>query len=66
MKICIRVRRNEDGGFTAVCPSLPGCVSSGPTERQAKARLEEAIRGYLASLNNFVPEHISHVVEYQS
>lgn len=65
MKLCIRMRRNQRGEFTASCPSLPGCVSSGRTEQQAKQNLEEAIRGYLASVSNFVPEHINQVLEYQ-
>ncbi|KPK80760.1 MAG: hypothetical protein AMJ81_11390 [Phycisphaerae bacterium SM23_33] len=65
MKLCIRMRRNERGEFTASCPLLPGCISSGRTEQQAKQNLEEAIRGYLASVSNFVPEQINQVLEYQ-
>jgi predicted RNase H-like HicB family nuclease len=65
MKICIRIRRNDRGEFMASCPSLPGCVSSGLTEQQAKHRLEDAIRGYIASLSNFVPEHIHEALEQQ-
>jgi len=61
----VRVRQNEQGGFTATCPSLPGCTSTGQTEQQAKAILEEAIRGYLASVNNFVPAQLDKVLEYQ-
>lgn len=66
MRICIRIRRNEQGEFTAICPSLPGCVSSGRTEQQAKQNLEDAIRGYIASVSNFVPEHIHEMLEYQA
>lgn len=66
MKLCIKVRRNDAGEFIAVCLSLPGCVSSGQTARQARENLEEAIRGYLASVNNFVPTHIHEMLEYQS
>jgi len=66
MKLCVRIRRSEGGKFLACCPSLPGCVSSGQTEEQARERLQEAIRGYLASVNNFVPQHIHQVLEYQA
>ncbi len=66
MKLCIKVLTNSRGGYTATCPSLPGCVSSGKTEQQAKEGLEEAIRGYLASVSNFVPEQIHEVLEYQT
>jgi len=66
MKLCVRIGKNVRGEYTASCPSLPGCTSRGQTEQQAKARLEEAIQGYLASLNNFVPEKIHEVVEYSA
>ena len=65
MKLCIRIRKNDRGEFLALCPALPGCVSSGSTEFQAKKNLEEAIQGYLASLNNFVPDKIQKILEYQ-
>ena len=64
MKICIQIKRNERGEFVACCPSLPGCACVASNEEQARARLEEAIRGYLASLSDFVPEQIQQVVEY--
>ncbi len=66
MRLCVRIRQNERGRYVASCPSLPGCVSAGVTEQQAKDNLEEAIRGYLASVNNFVPHDIDKVLEYQT
>ena len=66
MKLCIEVRRNDAGEFVAVCLSLPGCVSSGLTDQQARENLEEAIRGYLASMNNFIPDHLHEMLVYQS
>lgn len=66
MKLCVRIRRDDQGSFRASCPSLPGCVSSGRTEQLAREKLQEAIRGYLASVNNFVPEHIHEVYEQQA
>ncbi len=65
MKLCVRIRKDEQGTFRGSCPSLPGCVASGQTEVQARQKLEEAIRGYLASVNNFVPEQIQEVLEQQ-
>ncbi len=64
MKLCVRIYKDMGGAFTASCPSLPGCICRGQTEQQAKAKLEEAIQGYLASVNNFVPENIQEVFEY--
>jgi predicted RNase H-like HicB family nuclease len=62
MKLTIRILRNEEGDYTAVCPTLPGCVSRGPTREEATDRLDEAIRGYIAAVSNFVPEKVTHEV----
>jgi predicted RNase H-like HicB family nuclease len=33
----------EDGYWVIECPSLPGCISQGKTEEEAKANIKEAI-----------------------
>jgi predicted RNase H-like HicB family nuclease len=51
--------RGEDGYWVAECQSLPGCLSQGKTKEEAVANIREAIRGYIASLeedNLAVPE----------
>ena len=40
----------EDGGYTAECPAIPGCLSEGDTVDQALANIKEAIEGCLESL----------------
>ncbi len=40
----------EDGYWVVECPSLPGCVSQGRTKEEAIANITEAIRGYVAVL----------------
>ena len=40
----------EDGDWVAECPSLPGCISQGSTKEDAIANIKEAIRGYVAAL----------------
>ena len=40
----------EDGYWVVECPSLPGCVSQGQTKEEAIANIKEAIRGYVAVL----------------
>lgn len=40
----------EDGYWIVECPSLPGCVSQGPTKEEAVANIKEAIRGYVTAL----------------
>ena len=49
MKMTYRVRLvpEDEGGFAAICPELPGCVSQGETEEQALDNVSEAIRLYL-------------------
>ncbi len=44
------VFRGEDGYWVVECPSLPGCVSQGRTKAEAIANIKEAIRGYIAVL----------------
>lgn len=39
-----------EGGFTAIVPSLPGCVTYGTTLPEAKSMITDAIGGYIASL----------------
>ena len=58
MKLCIHIMQNDEGTYTASCPSLPGCVSRGSTREEARDRLHEAICGYIAAVGNFVPENI--------
>ncbi|MCJ7778029.1 MAG: type II toxin-antitoxin system HicB family antitoxin [Sedimentisphaerales bacterium] len=44
MKFLITVFRDEDGVFIAECPSIPGCVSQGKTEKEAEANIRDAIK----------------------
>ena len=50
MKFLIALEEGEDGFIVAECPSLPGCVSQGKTREEALANIQEAIKGYVASL----------------
>lgn len=40
----------EDGYWVVECPSLPGCISQGTTREEAIANIREAIRLYIAAL----------------
>lgn len=46
----IVLRPEPEGGFTAVVPALPGCVTYGRTLTEAKAMARDAASGYIASL----------------
>jgi len=39
----------EEGGFTAYVPKLPGCVSEGDTYNEAYANIKEALELYLTT-----------------
>jgi antitoxin HicB len=46
----ILLRPEADGGFTAIVPSLPGCVTYGRTLSEARNMAKDAICGYIESL----------------
>ena len=46
----IVLEQDEDGWFTATVPSLPGCISQGRNEEEAKKKIAEAIELHLTSL----------------
>jgi predicted RNase H-like HicB family nuclease len=50
MKYRVHIEQDEDGVFVADVPSLPGCVSQGPTRVETLENIKEAIEAYLASL----------------
>jgi antitoxin HicB len=44
------LRPEPEGGFTAIVPALPGCVTYGRTLAEAKRMAKDAISGYIESL----------------
>ena len=46
----IVLEKDEAGWIVATCPSLPGCVSQGKTEKQALKNMQEAIELHLQAL----------------
>jgi len=47
MRIKVVLEPSEEGGYTVVAPSLPGCISEGDTKESALANIREAIELYL-------------------
>lgn len=47
MKLKIILEPGEDGGYTAIVPSLPGCISEGDTKEEVLKNIREAIELYL-------------------
>ena len=46
------VLEESDEGWSASVPGLPGCWSQGPTEAEALVNVEDAIREYLAAVDD--------------
>ena len=44
------LRPEPEGGFTAIVPALPGCVTYGRTLAEAKVMTKDAMSGYIESL----------------
>lgn len=59
MEIKVVLEKQEEGGYTAYVPSLPGCISEGDTKEEAIANIKEAIELYLESDENFSGEHVN-------
>lgn len=43
----ILLEEDDDGGFVAYCPALPGCVSEGDTQEEALENIKDAIKLWL-------------------
>lgn len=44
MNFIITITRDEDGMYIAECPAVPGCVSQGKTEKEARKNIQDAIK----------------------
>jgi len=47
MGYTVILEREPDGGFVAIVPALPGCVTQGDTRDEALANVREAIEVYI-------------------
>ena len=50
MSYSVVLEKNEDGGWTATCPVLPGCISEGATKNEALEHIKDAIHLYLRAV----------------
>jgi len=64
MKLRVVLEPSDEGGYTAIVPALPGCISEGDTREEVLANIMEAISLYVEPVEgdmNFAPE--SEVIE---
>ncbi len=50
MKYRVFIEQDDTGGYVVECPSLPGCISQGKNRYEALKNIQDAINGYIASL----------------
>jgi len=50
MNYRILLREEDEGGYTVIVPSLPGCVTFGETIEEAVLMAREAIELYLETI----------------
>jgi len=50
MSYRVLLRKEPEGGYTAIVPTLPGCVTFGESIEEAITMAKEAIELYLESL----------------
>ncbi len=47
MRYTVVLEREEDGGYVAIVPALPGCVSQGDTREEVFRNIREAADLYI-------------------
>jgi predicted RNase H-like HicB family nuclease len=45
-----------DEGYSVSCPGLPGCWSQGNTEQEAIENIQDAIKEYLAAVDDLIQD----------
>ncbi len=63
MMLPVKLKPDAEHGYRAWCPGLPGCRAHAPSEEQAIQNLQQAVRGYLASLDAIVPADVKPLLE---
>ena len=58
MKLKVVLEKSDEGGYTAIVPSLPGCISEGDTRKETLKNIKEAVKLYLEPIpddSDFLP-----------
>ena len=48
--------KESEEGYSVSCPGLPGCLSQGETEQEALDNIRDAIKEYLAVIEDLTEE----------
>lgn len=52
MQFRVILEPSEEGGYTALVPALPGCLSEGDTREEALRNIREAIELYVEPIED--------------
>ena len=52
MQLRVILEPSDEGGFTALVPALPGCISEGDSREDALRNIKEAIHVYLEPVDD--------------
>jgi predicted RNase H-like HicB family nuclease len=55
MNYKVLIQESEEG-YSVSCPGLPGCWSQGETEEEALENIQDAIKEYLAAIDDLVKD----------
>lgn len=55
MKLKVVIREEEEGGFWAEVPAIPGCATQGDTFEDLLSNIYEAVEGCMSIENQEVP-----------
>ncbi|RJX19235.1 MAG: type II toxin-antitoxin system HicB family antitoxin [Ammonifex sp.] len=62
MKYKVNIEKTEEG-YAVWCPGLPGCWSQGQTEEEALENIKDAIKAYLATIEELSKNKDSRYVD---
>jgi predicted RNase H-like HicB family nuclease len=63
MNLAIRIAKERGSAYRAWCPALPGCEVYGETMSAARSKIHDAVRGYVARLEEALPRELGRLFE---
>jgi predicted RNase H-like HicB family nuclease len=63
MNLAIHIAKKAESAYRAWCPSLPGCMVYGQSREEARGKIRDAVRGYLASLEVSLPRELERLLD---
>jgi predicted RNase H-like HicB family nuclease len=52
MKLHITLEKDESGYYVVEVPAMPGCISQGKTRKEAIENIQEAIEGWMETMES--------------